>query len=285
MASEATRSRILDALGHLLEPVVLLLLKCGITWREFSDLAKAKFVQVATGEFGIRGRPTNASRVAILTGLDRRDVRKLRLALAHRRPVDPGFMSKPSQVLDGWFHDQEFLASSGRPRDLEIDGEVGSFTALVRRYAPSIPPVAMVKELKAAAAIEEVSAGRLRAIKRAYIPRDLNENQIRLWGSVLKDIGTTWEHNLTRTSEQRARFERRAINLSIDPKAITAFQSFLEGEGMAFLERVDDWLSANEAKDSDGARLGAGLYYIEDSPTRAAKGRLRRARTPTDRSP
>jgi Family of unknown function (DUF6502) len=285
MASEATRSRILDALGHLLEPVVLLLLKCGITWREFSDLAKAKFVHVATEEFGIRGRPTNASRVAILTGLDRRDVRKLRLALAHRRPVDPGFMSKPSQVLDGWFHDREFLSPAGRPRDLEIEGEHASFTALVRRYAPGIPPVAMVKELKAAAAVEEVSGGNLRAVKRAYIPRDLNENQIRLWGSVLRDIGTTWEYNLTRTSEQRSRFERRAINLEIDRKAIPAFQVFLEEEGMAFLERVDDWLSAHEAKDSDGARLGAGLYYIEDAPTKAAKGRARRVRTQRDRAP
>jgi hypothetical protein len=274
----------LDALGQLLEPVVLLLLKSGITWKEFSDLAKAKFVQVATGEFGIRGRPTNASRVSILTGLDRRDVRKLRLALASRRPVDPGFMSKPSQVLDGWFHDSEFLAASGRPRDLELEGEGGSFTALVRRYAPGIPPVAMVKELKAAGAIEEVSDGRLRALKRAYIPRELNENHIRLWGSVLKDIGITWEHNLTRTSEQRARFERRAINLKIDRKAIAAFQSFLEQEGMAFLERVDDWLSAHEAKDGDGARLGAGLYYIEDPLTKAVKGRSRRKRTPADRS-
>ena len=273
MASEATRSRILDALGHLLEPVVLLLLKSGITWREFSDLAKAKFVQVATDEFGIRGRPTNASRVSILTGLDRRDVRKLRLALAHRRPVDPGFMSKPSQVLDGWFHDPEFLAASGRARDLEIEGESGSFTALVRRYAPGIPPVAMIKELKAVGAIAEVRDTKLRALKRAYIPRELDADHIRLWGSVLKDVGTTWEHNLTRTREQRARFERRAINLRIDRRAIAEFQSFLEEEGMAFLERVDDWLSAHEAKDGDGARLGAGLYYIEDRQSRAAKAR------------
>jgi len=281
MASEATRSRILDALGHLLEPIVLLLLKSGITWREFSDLAKAKFVHVATQEFGIRGRPTNASRVAILTGLDRRDVRKLRLALSHRRPVDPGFMSKPSQVLDGWFHDSDFRSPSGRPRDLEIEGEEGSFAALVRRYAPGIPPVAMVKELKAAAAIEEMGAGKLRAVKRAYVPRALNENHIRLWGSVLRDIGTTWEYNLTRSSEQRSRFERRAINLSIDRKAIPAFQSFLEEEGMAFLGRIDDWLSAHEAKDDDGTRLGAGLYYIEESPNRAK----RRLRTQTGRSP
>ena len=130
----------------------------------------------------------------------------------------------------------------------------------------------MVKELKAAAAVEELSSGKLRAVKRAYIPRDLNENQIRLWGSVLKDIGTTWEYNLTRTTEQRSRFERRAINLSIDRKAIPAFQSFLEEEGMAFLERVDDWLSAHEAKDNDGARLGAGLYYIQE-PDQARRDR------------
>ncbi len=274
----------LDALGELLEPVTLSLLKSGITWKEFADLAKAKFVQVATKEFGIRGRPTNASRVAILTGIDRRDVRKLRLALARRRTTAPGFMSKPTQVLDGWSHDKEFMMASGRPRDLDVEGESGSFTALVRRYAPGLPPVAMVKELKAAGAIAEGEGGRLRLVKRAYIPRDLNENQIRLWGSVLKDIGTTWEHNLARTSEQRARFERRAINLSIDRKSIPEFQSFLEEQGMAFLERVDDWLSAHEAKDRDGARLGAGLYYIEDPPTRAARPRSRRARTPVDRS-
>ena len=273
MASEATRSRILDALGHLLEPVVLVLLKCGVTWREFSDLAKAKFVQVATEEFGIRGRPTNASRVAILTGIDRREVRKLRLAIAHRRPLDPGFMSKPSQVLDGWFHDGEFLAPSGGPRDLDLEGEQGSFTDLVRRYAPGIPPVAMLKQLKAAAAIQELRDGRLRAIKRAYVPRALNENHIRLWGSVLQDIGTTWEHNLTRAQEQPSWFERRAINLSVDRKDIEAFQSFLEEEGMAFLERVDDWLSAHESKSGEGTRLGAGLYYIQEPRTRRGRQR------------
>src|SRR5262245_37816906 len=187
MASEATRSRILDALGHLLEPVVLLLLKCGITWKEFSDLAKAKFVQVATDEFGIRGRPTNASRVSILTGLDRRDVRKLRLALAHRRPVEPGFMSKPSQVLDGWFHDSEFMAASGGARDLEMEGESGSFAALVRRYAPGIPTVAMIKEMKAAGVIAELGDTKLRALKSAYIPRGLVAARIRLGDRLITD--------------------------------------------------------------------------------------------------
>src|SRR5262245_10288296 len=175
MVHEANRARILDALGRVLEPVVRLLLKSGITWRDFSDLAKAKFVHVATGEFGIRGRPTNASRVAILTGLDRRDVRKLRIASDSPREPDPGFMSKPSQVLGGCVHDPEFV-SDGAPRDLELDGENGSFAALVRRYAPGIPTIAMVKELQAAGAIEKVGSNKLRALKRTYIPRELSED-------------------------------------------------------------------------------------------------------------
>jgi hypothetical protein len=257
----------------MLEPVVLLLLKSGITWREFSDLAKAKFVQVATWEFGIRGRPTNASRVAILTGLDRREVRKLRIVSERPRVLDPGFMSKPSQVLSGWFHDPEFL-TAGVPRDLKLRGEKGSFAALVRRYAPGIPPVAMVKELQAAGTVEKVGSNKLRALKRTYIPRELNENQIRLWGSVLQDVGATLEHNLTRSGTERPRFERRALNLSIDRKALPEFEAFLAKEGQSFLERVDDWLAAHQvdpscASERTSIRLGAGVYQIADHAARS----------------
>src|SRR6516162_11508385 len=267
MASRALRARILDALERLLDPIVLLLLKSGITWREFADLAKVKFVQVATKEFGIRGRPTNASRVAILTGIDRRDVRKLRLASAERPTFELGFMSKPTQVLDGWFHDPNFRTASGQPRDLHVSEGEDSFAALVRRCVPGIPHVAMIKELRAVGAIEELPDGRLRVLKRNYIPRELTDNQIRLWGSVLQDVGTTLEHNLMRTESEPPRFERRALNLSVDPRARREFEAFLAVEGQAFLERVDEWLASHQAEGAgsapiEGIRVGVGVYEI-----------------------
>ena len=270
MASKELRTRILDALGRLLEPIVLLLLKSGITWREFADLAKVKFVQVATNEFGIRGRPTNASRVAILTGIDRRDVRKLRAATSEQPVFAPGFMSKPTQVLDGWFHDPTFRAASGEPRDLQVSEGDDSFAALVRRYVPGIPHVAMIKELRAVGAVEELPDGRLRALKRNYIPRELADNQIRLWGSVLEDVGTTLEHNVMRKASERPRFERRALSLTVEGSALPEFEAFLAAEGQAFLERIDDWLAAHQADPSTSARaplrLGVGLYEILDRP-------------------
>jgi len=266
MASEELRRRVLDALGRLLEPIVLLLLRSGITWKELSDLAKVKFVQVATSEFGIRGRPTNASRVAILTGIDRRDVRKLRRADSEGSPPAAGFMSKPTQVLDGWFHDPQFTRD-GEPRELPIADGANSFAELVRRYAPGIPPIAMIKELRAAGAIEELPGDRLRALKRIYIPRELSENQIRLWGSVLEDVGRTLEHNLMRKAATPARFERRALNLRVDPRTRREFEAFLAAQGQSFLERVDDWLAAHQidpAGAAQGIRVGVGVYEILD---------------------
>ena len=66
---ENIRQRVLQAGQQLLRPVVAMLLRSGITWKEFSDMSRSVFVRVATEDYGRKGRPTNMSRVAILTGL------------------------------------------------------------------------------------------------------------------------------------------------------------------------------------------------------------------------
>jgi hypothetical protein len=244
-------------------------MKGGITWKEFSELARSTFVQVATSDFGIKGRPTNASRVAILTGLDRRDVRRLRLALSKDASPAIGYMSKASQVLDAWHHDPEFIDAERKPRILPLEGDGPSVAKLVRRVAPGLPPGAMVKELKSAGAIAQLPDGNLQALQRSYIPRHVPEEQARLWGSVLRDLATTVGYNITRESRKPALFERRAINLRVDADALPEFRAFLEREGQQFLERIDDWLSAhahNAATDRKTMRLGAGVYQIQDRP-------------------
>src|SRR3954453_6080970 len=115
MADSPIRGRVLEALGQALEPVVLLLLRSGICWKDFSDVGKEKFVTVATESFGIRGRPTNIARVAILSGLDRREVARLRRAPRQAGAAPQGYMSKPAQLLQAWHHDARYLDSSGNP--------------------------------------------------------------------------------------------------------------------------------------------------------------------------
>ncbi len=261
------KSLFLSSCRSLLIPVARLLLKSGVTWKEFSEVARHAFVYVATNEFGIRGRPTNVSRVAILTGMTRREVRRQRALLDKDPQPETGYMSKAARVLSGWHQDRDFTAASGEPRALALDGSGASFSELARRYGSDIPPGALLKELESADAITRLADGRIRATKRVFLPRPMEPAQIRLWASVMQDIASTLEHNLTRDKATVPRFERRALSLRVDRRALVAFRQFLENEGQAFLERVDDWLTQHQANaESTGSaiRLGAGVYHIED---------------------
>lgn len=271
MEVDLPKQQTLAFLGTVLEPVIRLLLRAGVTWKEFAEVAKLKFVEVASADFGIKGRPTNASRVAILTGLDRREVGKLRSA-----PPDPaskGYQSKASQILAAWHQDADFLEADGRPALLATEGPGRTFAELVRRYAPALPFVAVLKELKTAGAVEALGDGRLRVLTRAYVPRGVSPERLRLWSSVLADLANTIEHNLSRDSTTAPRFERRAVNLDIARSALPEFRQLLETEGQAFLERIDDWLTAHQvgsAVGDEGIRLGVGLYHIQDRTPRRA---------------
>jgi hypothetical protein len=75
---EKLKQQVLNAFLLVLRPVVKILLRYGISFSEFAETAKIAFVDVSTSDFGIRGRPTNISRVAVMTGLTRKEVRRIR---------------------------------------------------------------------------------------------------------------------------------------------------------------------------------------------------------------
>ena len=263
----ASNSQVLAATRQWLKPLVHVLIRCGITWQDFAALAKTTYVEVATRQFGKRGRPTNVSRTAVLTGLARREVRKQRERVATAPEAWTAYVSKASLVLAAWHQDPEFLRPDGKPLLLPAEGGVASFAALLRRCGASdVRSATLLKELRSAGAIRDSADGRLEALQRAYIPHKMDEQLIRLWGTVISDIATTYVHNLTRTPSHPARFERAAANSRIRASALPEFRQFLNQEGQAFLERVDDWLAKHEAAQDDveGIRIGAGVYHIQD---------------------
>ncbi len=270
--TSATTSQALAAARQWLKPAIHVLLRCGVPWREFSELAKSVYVDVATVRFGKRGRPTNVSRTAMLTGLPRRDVRKQREKLAdEERPGLTGYVSKGSLILTAWHLDPEFLDSAGKPKLLPLEGEQGSFAALMRRCGGGdVRPTTVLKELMSAGAVRQRTDGRVQALQRTYIPHAMDAELLRLWGTVLADVAMTSDHTLTRGPKDLARFERAAVNDRIPAKAVAEFREFLNKEGQAFLERVDAWLTERQVTPEeeqagvDITRLGAGVYHIQD---------------------
>ena len=163
---DRVQRQILNAFFAVLRPVARILLQFGIGFREFSEVAKSAFVDVATSDFGLRGRPTNISRVAVMTGLTRKEVRRVRDRLS---VGDYGIEVKSTplaEVLHRWHSEPDFLDSSGRPKPLQFSDSDCSFTELVRRFGGDIPPGAMRTELKRVGAIAEELSGELRVLRR-----------------------------------------------------------------------------------------------------------------------
>src|SRR3569833_999238 len=246
-----TPSQALEAARQWLRPAIHVLLRCGVPWKEFAETAKSVYVEVATDRFGKRGRPTNVSRTAVLTGLARRDVRKQREKLDAAPESLSGYVTKASLVLTAWHLDPGFLDAKGIPLPLPVEGEgpEPSCAALVRHCSGGdVPLSTLLRELRAAGAVHKLPDGRWEPLTRNYLPHTIDETVIRLWGSRMADIGATYVNNLTRTAKVPARFERAAINDRISKSALPEFRKFLDQEGQAFLERLDAWLNAHEAK-------------------------------------
>jgi hypothetical protein len=252
----------------LLRPLASLLLKCGMTWREFAELSREVFVQVAGREYGLKGRPTNVARIAILTGIGRREVGKIRQGLASAEEALPNQTTDATRLLSGWHQDAAF-GDAGRPLDLEPAGAVPSFAELARRYAPDVPASAILKELRRVGAVVELPGGRLRAMRRYYQPTQLDPQWILNAGSVYADLGANVNHNLAAVPAGGSWFLGRATEERVDLRSVAEFRAFIESEGQAFLERVDAWLSAHRLTNetgADGVRLGAGLFMIKGNP-------------------
>ena len=167
--------KVLNALQLVLRPVVKLLFRYGIGYSQFAEAAKTVFVDVGGSEFGIRGRPTNISRVAVMTGLTRKEVRRIRTKL-ETGVASVTVKSTPiTEILRRWHSEEEFLDHTGRPATLPFVGEQKSFSALVKQFGGDVPAGAMRTELRRVGSISENSTGDLSISKRSFWPADQTE--------------------------------------------------------------------------------------------------------------
>ncbi len=262
-----TRSIVLRACRAMLRPVVRMLLKSGIVHREFLHVTREVYVDVARTEFGLRGRPTSISRTALLTGLARKEVRRImdRIDSGIELP-ETSSQDRISRVLSGWFQDVDYVTDGGLPRAIPADGPSPSFADLKSRYGGDIPASAILRELVNTGTVVRGDDGLYSPAYRNYRPNPADPEYILRAGSVIEDIGNTVMRNLYRAEGTISWPERRATNTCLPTSLLPEFRELISTEGQTFLERIDAWLSEHEVKDDEvpTQRVGLGIYIIRD---------------------
>lgn len=265
---DTIQRQILDALLLVLRPLARALLRAGIGFREFDEIAKTAFVDIATEDYGLRGRPTNISRVAVMTGLTRKEVRRLRDKSAAGEGSKVLRSTPMATILHRWFTESEFLTESGTPAELNFDGPGVTFSGLVRKYGGDIPPGAMRTELKRINAVEETKHGTLKALKRNVIESDVHERLVTGLARILYPAALTIAHNTSYESDTWV--QRVVYTESVRQDDVARLRRIGSDRLVEFTESIDDLFAAYEALyDSDrsidsGRSVGVGVFYFEE---------------------
>ncbi len=270
------QQQILGAFLIVLRPVARILLRFGIGFRAFSEIAKTAFVDVASSDYGLRGRPTNISRVAVMTGLTRKEVRRLRDRIDIGEPTVNVKSTPLTEVLHRWYSESEFLDSRGRPAILPFNGEGTSFAKLVKRFGGDIPPGAMRTELKRVGAIEEVNSGKLKLVKRSVRPEGVHDRLIVALVHGVYPLVSSVAHNSNPDLDEDTWPQISAFTQSVRKSDVVRLRRISLDRLVNVAESFDDLFMAYEALhdnelDEEGRHIAenklvaVGVYYYEEN--------------------
>src|SRR5262249_49498157 len=156
-----------DAAHGVLRPLVRILLRNGVPYGAFAEMARRVYAEVAQREFALPGKKQTVSRISTLTGLTRKEVTRIQ-SEEPPRPAAREPHTRPARGTGGGVGDRRYPARRGPPAELPMEGDARSFSALVREFSGDIPPRAMADELARVGAIEVLPEGRVRLLTRAY---------------------------------------------------------------------------------------------------------------------
>jgi hypothetical protein len=270
--SENVTKPLLAACRHLLHPLVRILLRHNVLHGEFSDSVRGAYIDIAQNELVPPGRPQTDARIAILTGITKQDVTRIRKA--DEEGDDAVGLNRIARVLQGWSQDPEYLGPYGLPLEVPFAGETISFEDLVRRYAGDAPPRALLEELVRVDAALETDDGYVRLLNRTYLPSPLDPVGLERLGNVVNYFIDTVDFNLQKKRQGEGRFERYAITMEgLSPEDFEAFDALIREKGQELLEILDDWLGQHEIRgghklpSAASVKTGIGIFhFIENSP-------------------
>lgn len=265
----ANQKPLFAAVRRLLRPLVRILLRNGVSYGTFSNIAKWVFVDVANNEFGIEGRKQSTSRVSVITGLTRKEVSRLQHM---EKPDDRAGSEKynrAARVVAAWCRETDFLDADGKPADLAMAGPWVSFGELVRRFSGDVPARAILDELIRTGVAMQLANGKVRLLMNSYIPKNSEAEKLHILGSDVAYLIGTIDHNITCHSE-KARFQRKVAYDNLPDEVMPEFKKLTAEKAQTLLEKLDRWLSRHDkdtapSVEGTGRNIaGLGIYYFEE---------------------
>lgn len=264
--SESLQQALSAAILRLLAPLVRVLLRHGMAYGSFAELARKAYVDEAFRQLEASGQRPTVSGASALSGLTRKETKRLREQELVGDEESARRYSRAIRVISGWISDPRFQTGAGAPAVLPMDGEERSFSALVRKYSGDIPPAAMLSVLESSGTVEVEEHG-VTLHARAYLPSATPSEKLEILGVDVAELIATIDHNLAVPRGQRY-FQRKVSNVRVHPDALQEFRALSDRKSQELLEEYHRWLVNHEIQpEQEGVAphyVAVGIYYTQD---------------------
>lgn len=270
-ASAGGRQALLRAAAAILRPLVRQLIAYGVTYPAFSRLVKEVYIEVGTRHFTLPFKKQTDSRVALVTGITRKEIGQIRRGQA-RRPSESVALDDAlaARAVSRWLAGAPYAASDGRPRTLAYEPSAGaaSFTDLIAEIGGDIPARAVLDELLRVGAAELTRRGDVRLVTAAYIPAHGVEEKLTILGTDTAELIEAIVHNIEQPSAD-AFLQRKVFYDNVGAAALPEVRSKVRALGGDFAQAVNRLLSSYDrdrnpaAPGGDRSRTVVAVYYFD----------------------
>lgn len=256
----------LRACRRILRPLVKVMITHGVTLPAVIALLKKVYVEVAVDSFHLHGKPMTDSRISMLTGVHRKDVRTLR---EHGVPATaPPPMSVGATVIGRWLGDPNYTEADGGARSLPRTGsrDEPSFNALVSEVSADVRPRTVLDELlRQGLVTHDEAEDRIALLVEAFVPRADHPAIYEFFASNLHDHAAAAGENLL-TPEDKAPFLERAVYYNgLQRQSVDALEVSARRLALSSLNELNAEALALQREDRDLAgerqRFRFGVYF------------------------
>ena len=269
MNTTKSQDALYAAVFKLLRPLCRALLRNGVPYGAFTDIAKRAYVDVAMNEFEVPGKKPTISRASTITGLSRKEIKRV-MSIEETADRDMAARyNRAARVVYGWVHDKAYSDENGQTADLPFENGSPSFSSLVKAHSGDVPPRAILDELLQVGIVEKTADGNIRLLARAYIPRHGEAEKLALLGRDVAGLISTMDQNIHGVNDKPF-FQRKVFYDNLPQEALPKLQTLLADRGQQLLEFLDQWMAehdrdVNPQLEGTGRKAaGIGVYYFEE---------------------
>lgn len=264
--TENYRAQLIHTFRSVLRPLVRILFRAGVRFDEFIELLRGIYVEITIRDAMEAGKSITTGRIAILSGVGRRDVERLVASDDWLQSPKPTDVAALAAVLHRWHTDAAFLGPYGVPLELPIHGHGGrNFTELVLGSPLKLDPQSAYEQLLAAQMMVKSGDTHVKVLSRTFVsPEPMSAEMLEHFGTAMRNLASTLNHNMT-PAQPRKRLERSVFpDEGLPDELLDEFDAFVRERARQLISDVDDWLADAARRpvsaQSSRTNLGVSVY-------------------------